>query len=646
MSRNNDDFWDAAFDLTVDYISEKADSSDLRDAYYKMMSDRRWKNNAMADLVDGIAAAERNIADMYLESNVSEKRALKNAIADIVDGHFATVILADRKMSRDLDNRTYDQMRDAAERFEEIMDNRSRRGSGGSRRRDDLDDRDYRDDRRRDREYGNGGRDRDRDDRHSYGERRSAGSRSSSSSSDDDPWSLLAQVESGYRDEAEHVNEDGSRERMERVERSAPTRVREEPAQPDRREEHLFESRRSNVEGPDFTKADPFGEYWENNEHWVVAHRSRWELSDPNLNGAELIPRFHDLNLYVKYYVKNNEGYVREELIEVTDDNRYLNQELRVQRGEQPAERRTAAVSLRNLRKSSSEEDIVDINEPAVKQRTVDLIEKLNEVAELVPSLTDGAPVDSLIAATFSGRSKMLAAEKEADLLLGYMRTPMAASGWGQMELIDRIGEAPSLVAAAELMNELKPEFDISIWNKLNERFTSLVLHAMHFQFQFTAVKQMNFARDIAKIMQVMGQKRGDEFASMFGARTRYINQKATAHASMEDLADTIADLGANAEKFPAVVFLDFIEVISINASLDELGIGGILAEGTVDKGLSVTNVGNKKLATALRTILEAVKGSLPGVHARILLSTADNFLIDVTPFSARNEAFVFSVVK
>ena len=640
MSRSKDDFWDSAFDMVSAYIEKKADDSDLRELYFKMMSDRRWKNNAMNDLIDGIVAAESNIVDMYLDDRTSERDAMREAVRDIVDGHFAAVIINDRKLSRELSDRTYDQMREASEKFEDIMDNRSRRGSGSSRRRDDLDDRDRRDD-RRDREYG--GRDRDRDDRRdsggrSYGERRSSPSRGSSSNSDD-PWSLLSQVESGFREEAEHVNDDGSRERMERV--------RPEPVEVER-EEPVVARRRSNVEGPDFTRADPFGEYWLRGEHWVVAHRSRWELDDPSLSAdaGELIPRWHDLNLYVKYFVKNADGFVREELVEVSDDNRYLNQELRVQRGEEPEERRSSAISLRALRKTTSEEDILDTPQPAVKQRTVDLIEKLNEVADLVPEMTEGAPVDSLVAATFSGRSKMLSTEREADLLLGYMRTPLAASSWEQMDLIDQVGEAPSLVAAAELMNELKPKFDLSIWNKLNERFTTLALRAMHFQFHFTAVKQMNFARDIGVVMKAMAKQRDDEFASMFGGRTRYINQQATQYASKEDLAATVADLGVDAEKFPAIVFLDFMEIVSINATLDELGISNLATDGAGDKGLSISNAGNRQLASALRRIFEAVKGSLPGVNARVLLSTADNFLIEVTPYAARNEAFVFSLVK
>lgn len=632
----SNDLWDAAFDAVVDYIDKKADDTNLRKSYYKMMSDRRWKNSAMSDLIDGIVAAERKIEDEYMRNNVSERRALNDAVRDIVDGHFASVILADRDLADELPQRQYDQMREAADRFDSLLTPSRRRGSrdrdddrddrreyGGSSRRDVRDDRDDRDDRR---SFGEGGRS------------RSTTSRSREVN-DNDPWSMLSQIDDAYNQPETHVNEDGSREEPARP---APAREREiiEYEAPRR------ETRRSNVEGPDFTKADPYGEYWLKGEHWVVAHRSVWELDDPIYEGAELIPRWHDLNLFVKYYVKNSEGQVREELIEVSNDNRYLNQDLRVQRGEQPTERRSAAVNLRALRKPQSEEDILNTSEVVEQQRTVDLVAQLVDVAEMVPQLTESNPVDSLVAATFSGRSKMLAADRSVDLLLGYMRTPLAASNWDQLELLDRIADAPSLVAAAELMNELKPMFDLSVWNKLNERYTTLALRSWNFQFHFNAVKQMNFARDCSKVMNHMAKVRGEEFASMVGARTRKINALACSYVSRDQLSSTIADLGADAEKFPAVVFIDFLEIVSLDATLDELGLSSILAEGNVEKGLSITDAGNRKLAGALRRIFEAVSASLVDINARVLLSTADNFLIEVTPYAARTEAFVFSLAQ
>jgi hypothetical protein len=654
MSRENK-FWDAAYDEATRYIKDKARDSDLRDAYYKMMSDRGWRCAAFNELIDVIADSEREIFRKYADDRKSDAEALEDAIADIVDGHFASVILADRKLADELSNRTYDQMKDAEERFLEVC-----RPSRGNRRRRDEDDRD--DDRRDD--YGGGSRrgSRDRGDRRgdrssddygsgSRGERKSRDSKRRTSDADDsDPWSLITQLEDGFNGDSDDNRKPEREERpVERERERDRDRSSDERPHPDS-VESLVHQKKHRVEGPDFTKADPFGEFWVAGEHWVVAHRSKWEITSTHASddddNAGFIPSWHDLNLYVKYYVKDADGNVREELEDVTKENSYLNQEVRDARGEENPERRSAAVSLKAARSTGDTLDHVDAPS-AAPAKSVNLVDKLDEIVAVIPQLTEGRPVDSIVTATFAGRARMLADKKEVDVFLGYMRTPMNASDWSQMDLIDQVAAAPSLVAAAKLMNDLRPQFNESIWNKLNERFTEMVLRSLKYQFQFASVKQMNFAKNFEQLLGVIAQRRSAEFASLLGDRSRYITSMACAYASKEDVADTVGDLHEGAADLPSVVFLDFLEVISVDGSLDELGLSNVLSANVQDTGLSVTMAQQRNLSQSIRKIFEALSRSLPGsVNARVLLSTSDNYLIEVTPFSNRIENFVLSVIK
>ena len=624
MSRYS--FWDDCFDEAVRYIKEKARSSDLRDGYYKIMSERNWKSSEFNQLIDVLADAERTLSDEY--------RRLGDAIADMVDGHFAMVVLQDRDISDRLPDRQYDQMKDAYAKFEDLCAPRRRRDDedrGRGRGRDRNEDRGGG---RREESFGESTRERSRSsDRNG---------RSNSSKNDDEVW--------GWLSELEQAAENGGEVPPQAEPEPERERTREEPARrhaPDPSEFIREERPRSRVEGPDFTKADPYGEFWMEGEHWMVAHRSDWKIGNPESADWETVPSLHDLNLYVKYYVKDTSGNVREEFYDVSKDNAYLNQEVRLQRGEQPAERRSGGIDLQALRRgqAAAGEHLPFVDEPA-PIRKVDLIEKLEQIAEVIPNLTDGKPVDSITTATFAGRSQMLAAGEDVAVTLGYMRTPMAARDWNQLELIDQITDAPSLAAAAQLMNDLRPQFEESIWNKLNERFTGLTLHALKYQFQYNGVNTMNFAQHFGKVIDHIAKKRGDEFASMLGERSRYVSRVATSYADRKNIGITVGDLCEGADQFPAVVFLDFLEIITIDATLDEMGLSGILSPNVANTGLTV-GPNQRKLSEAMRRTYEAMQKTLGGsTNARLLLSTADNFLIEITPFSNRTEAFVLSVVR
>lgn len=634
MSRYN--FWDECFDEASRYIKAKSRDTDLREGYYNLMSERNWKTSAFNQLIDVISDAERELEDEYANGGKLSARDLQDAIADCVDGHFAMVCLDDRKIADSLTDRTYDQMKKAYDKFQDLCAPRRRRGDEDRGSRREREERGERGDRGRSSRGESFGE--------SSGERRKSSGRNSGGSRDDadaNAWNWLADLENVIAEQGGTQNDpepeptrERERPREETISRRAPDPI-----------ELIREVPRGRVEGPDFTTADPYGEFWIDGEHWMVAHRSNWSLGTAGIDDYNAIPTWHDLNEYVKYYVMDAEGNVREEFEEVTDDNRYLNQEVRVQRGEQPAERKSGGINLKALRSGAADTHLpfVETGEPA---RTVNLVEKLVEVADVIPTLTASKPVDSLVTATFAGRAQMLADERDVSVSLSYMRTPLAAKSWDQADLIDQLRDAPSLTAAANLMVELRPKFEESIWNKLNERYTTMVLHALKFQFQYDGVSTMNFAKHFPTVIEHIAKKRGDEFASQLADRSRYINRLACSYADAETVSDTVSDLHEAAAKFPAIVFLDFLEIITIDATLDEMGLTGILSENVAKTGLTV-GPQQRKLGEALKRTYEAMQRTLGGsINARLLLSTADNFLIEITPYSNRQEAFVLSVVR
>lgn len=640
MSRK-EDLWDLVYDKVTDYIDRKADDSDLRNAYYKEMSDRRWKNDHVNQLIDDIVDNIDIIEDEYCGRGRSDREALQDAIVDIVDGHFALIVLSDRSASRNLSERHYDGMRKAAELYEDLCNSNKRRSRGG--RREERDDR-RRDDRD---EYGGRSRRRDDDDRRDdYGSRREERrSERKSSGSVNDPWAVLQELEAGFEKEVTNQDEEQPRER-----RDDPVEVT--PSVRERAPEPVQERRIRNVEGPDFTRADPYGEYIQDGEHWLVSHRSNWTVTDQEGYEHDPLARYqpevwHDLNRFVKYHVKGTDGHVREELIPVSEDKIYLNQELAVQRGETPPENKaTGGISLRQMR-AGVDLNVDETAAPVAAPRTVSLITQLKKATEIIPTVGDSQAVDTLQAITFAARSRTLKNGEDVGVHLGHIRTPLNATSWEQLNLIDEVRAAPTLAAAADKMIELQPKFDANIWDALNKRFSTLVIRALTYQFQFSAIKGMNFAKDYNRALGVVANARGDEFASLFGDRTRYLNKVACAFASVEDIGDLVGDLTPVGAEYPTVVFLDFAEVISLVATLQELGLDSLTDPKLASTGASVSHQQNKQLMPSLLSLHETMVRSLSAtVRARMLLSTADNYLVEIIPYAARTDSFVLTIVN
>lgn len=637
MARDSERIWDLVFDETIRYIESKADGKDVRDPfvldlrrnYAKEMSARKYNNSNMDKLVKLVFNNLKEIDNELGRSGDRELDIIQAGVEAMVDGHFAELVFSNRDLERDLPQQAARGMEDAIRLASKIA---------GAGRRDNHDTRDDRD------RNGGGGSswtqrdDRDRDDRGNRSSRTESRPASRQTSRDSrekdagDHWSILGDIgndASEVDDRDERKPERDSRPREEE-------REYEHPAEPIRHEESNY----SQVNGPDHTRAEPYNDYWLDDEHWKVAHQSNWKLTG---NGDELIstvPTFYDINEYIKYYVLDSSGEVREELVQVSEENKHLAHTLREEptNSELPKSSTGGGISLKALR-----EGVTNDSQTEAKSD-----KKLGDLIKLIPleqvSLQNVLTADSITTAVFQGRIRLNADDSAARMDVQFLRTPVAVKSAYQLDLVGKINHAATLTQAADLLEELKPEFEKPVFEMLNQRFGDNMLRAAKYQFQFDEVKQMNFSKHYGRFLAAFAKFRNPAEAAQFAQRVGHVTTLSTSHMLAEELDEQAGDLWVGIDRAQAVIFIDVLAVVSFDATIDELGIGRALKQ--VDTGLAVTQSSNRDLYQTLRELYTKLESTVPpGLKPRLLLSTSDNRLIEVLPYAVRLESFILAAV-
>jgi hypothetical protein len=626
---SGDRFWDDCADAAIRYINAQADSRDIRDelmldlrrSYADQLSARRWENRNFNELVDGIVAAYDRVDRTRGERGDTELDIIDKTVEIVVDGHFAELVLSDDRVSNELSNAVYAEMKDARREAREMVE-----GSRRERRHDDDDDDRGRRSSRRDRDDR---RDSRRDDRRSSSRDRGRGS-------DDTGSHWMTDIGDNDDDRRDDDRDDDRREpaREERQRDERPEYHHTEQAP--RREDPGFV-----IQGPDYTKADPYSDYWLGDEHYQAAHVSDWKLTGDGDNILSTIPTVYDVNTHIKYYVMNERGEVREELIEVTDDNRYMAHQLREETREPDAKPRTlsAGISLTNR------EDSVIGTRIEQRSKTVRLAEILREIPEEQLSFAKADTIDSIQGAVFESQVKMVNSEDNAPRIdLHILRTPVLLRDEKQLSLIDQVHAATTLTEASELLMKLKPEFEKPLWENLNRRFSVNTIRASTYQFQFDVAK-LNFATSYGKLLAAFRERRGAEEAVAFAKRMHFISDIACCHIVKEDLPALAGDLIGDATNVNAAVFIDFAAIISVDYTLDDIGLGLQLLESK--EGLVIEPSANNALFLEIRKLYSRLDEELPAPQkGRLLLSTSDNRLVEVLPFAARKEAFILAMAQ
>lgn len=637
LSRDDQALWDLLADEAERVIEDRArDRDPLRERYADILGKNGYQNRDFSALVDSMFNSFDTIEREYARSDDHIEDFLPLAVEDIVDGHFANSVLSNRRTADDLPDDIYREMQDAVDRYKDLM------GGRGRSSRYSRDDRDRRD--RRDRGgsgYSRGGS-RERSSSRDLGRERSSSSgggwrnrsKGTRRAASGDAWSAVAR-------EATEVQEAEER-RMEEVRRPASVRAASEvvaavePAAP----------AKPVLEGPDYTKARPHDSFWRDGEQWVVASKSGWHIPFDFNNPVASVPKMYDVRTQIKYHVKNADGVVREEIVKVTDDNRYLAHEglAHPDRYHSTGRRNTPAVSLGGA-KPQADDELNDV-------KTESTVTVLRDALGALPSdqfavSENGAPLgETLTGLVFNTRVKMASAEapEQQRLNICYRYTPIVVSSWGQEELVKRVFESHNLAAAANQMRDLKSQFDIAVWETLNKRFSDLVLRAVRFQFQHNSVKALSFANDWEKLIAHLEKTKGEGFASDFAQRTAYIIQLACAIADRADLP-AFTELPAE-QDVPVIVFMDLTAIVALNGTLDSLGIGKVIYD--METGVSITGAADQQLANTVRHIYSRLDNEVASFAGgcRLYLSTLDGATLEIIPFAAKKENFILSVVK
>lgn len=627
MAKQDD--WDFIADYAIEYIQKKARANDLRNEYYILLSENRWRTKNFSNLIDTILDSDRRIEEAFAREGDRWDDYMTAGTEAMIDGHFASCVLDSRDVADALPNRTYDEMKDAAAIYSRLSGQRrasSMRHGRDDGRRDDR--RDGRSERRVERRY------------EGLGGNRHRSSDSKVAAGGNDAWSI---IQGAGREEEE---ERRPREReVEREERRPVAREEQEVPYVKPEPEVVYQER-PRFEGIDYTKARPFDEFWKDGKHYQAAHLSNWRLTGDHVNPISTTPQLYDTRAYIRYFVRDERNEITEELMPVTNESRYLAHETQARpEAVEARPRARAAVSLTALtgNKNDNEEDstLTAVEEPKRSYPLAQLISKVE-----YPERANFNADTGMLGCVFNSRAKLMEANQSSRVDFHLIRTPLVASSWDQLALIEEVNSSITLTQAAEKLNALKPKFDISIWNTLNRRFSDMILRSVTFQFQLPGLKGFSFANDWLKLIAWYEKKRDASESAEFARRAIYVIGAACAHMDRSEVASFMEDLWvASSENsdVPTVVFIDFVAMASIAETADDLGIGSQLS--ALPTGASVTN-SNPELRNALSNFYRGceTRVAAPG-RVRTYITTSDNYLIEVIPYATRQDNFILAEV-
>jgi len=622
--------WDFLADRAVEFITKKESVSDLRGKYFDIMSEARWANPAFNKLIDNIYHSLDNIERMCAQRGDKDEDWMADGVARMVDGHFASSVLSDNRIADSLGQRDYDGMVAAFDEFKELT------GQSRSRGRDSGYDRGRG-------SFGNAATDRGGREAPSRGRDlgvgrgstpgRSSGSRSAGVG---DSWDMLANIGDEPQPEQQRRTVEPESRYVPPVAQAVVEPIRNVRAQ-------------VTIDGPDYTKARPYDRFRRGDELWELAHLSKWKLTGDGVDIESTIPTLYNCNTHVKYFVQDLDGRVREELEPVNEDTRYAAHETLNRASDQPVAPKPASsgFSRATLQSGGDDDGLSKEHKPTPRQKLVDLID---DIKEDQLQLNAASPVDSLTGAIFSTRAKLRADNEHARVDLHLLRTPIVATSFEQIALIELVYNTNSLAGAQEKLNELKPQFDLPVWETLNTRFSDYLLRALRFQFQYNEIVKFNFSKHYGKLLEKFAADRGADAAASFAHRVGYITDLACGHFSKDDVAGYTEDLfehkafESEGVTVPVVSFVDFIALAAFDATLDQLGIGNQLDNS--EMGVVVNATDHSELNRSLRKLYENLDRAVPTpAKIRAYLSTSDNRLVEVLPYANKTDVFILAAV-
>lgn len=626
--------FDYTFDLLADMIESRRGDSEPRQIYWEIMSSRNWANPQFSSLVEEVIAFSQLIEPEF-RNNTPFEDILQEAAEEYLHLDIGDLIVNDRNLANRVTERQWDEASAASKEkaravaaIERMMASGSRRGPdrgrdagrGRDTGRGRPDPRDYARDRRsnnpRER-FSNRGYDTPRN-RPGEGSMMSGG------------LGAARRREAEMR-EREEVRSSRDREERQRDHVREERRPEPRPIEPAPVKQPSGISRQEaskyTVNGPDFSKPRPYDDFMLNGEIYQAAHLSHFKLDakeHPFLTA-------YDFNKKIRFLVKDQDGHIREEFIDMNQDMDYLRHELA---GTDPREaRRQATENKRPKVKLSESEDVPVRQERPVKRIRLDLnLSKMDKVSIMSSSIAE--------AEATVGMERLI---KDEDVCARHviLTSPML-SDEATIEALEDLANARSLPEAAELLRDYRESIDPVIYKALNEKMASRLTHAMRNEYGMK-VKMTDFAESYSKAYEWMRENRGEKWARAFSDKNRILIDEVFLCLSQKDKVglDYLSGLfdmeeSDIAQKLKVSVIQDHYTIISTKAKMKDLSI-------TVSEDPQL--VCSREMPDLHRLIEESFAAGMEtsGGMGRIYLLTQDGVRIEFFRNGLDNDSYLIA---
>lgn len=621
------------YDRTIDYIQNRAPDNEVRDAYDRYMSAQNYNNNDMATLVDVIVA----IADAELSTVRSDREAeqlIKDIVVNMVDANVGAFALSDRRIADAVPDRTYDDLKRAAAKWEDII-TRLQGGTRGARS-----------------SYGGGrqGRSVFAAQERSFGQRRSVFDRDEPAQTRASNSPFAGRPAVGVQREhplfdrpayaAPRTTGFGQSARNGYTGSTEAERPQYQSRETQAPEVNVTQPK---VDGPDMSKERPYDDFWVDGEHWQLAHKSNWIWA---WSPKQQTRRAYDIDREVCFLVKGKDGTIREEFIAMTDDLVETAHEIRAQ--------------VRPNRPRSMLER--QENDPIFIGDDVDAVDldALNNTLitarkELLSDLDLTNPQINTPAVAISGieeaalRVAGMATKHDADITtINAIDGVQLAADPATIKALESIkalspGEADLQVLQKRLLS-LRGTMAENVMNFLDKHYTKEVNSVLRDQFGQTGLAIDSFIEDFGDLLNCGSfKKHGQAYVAQFLSRTSILlaglHFMVDADERLEFLECTdilpIAEEDPEAYKqFRNNVVVLFRPVAMIHAKVDSEQFGLVTNEVRTPVR---TGVGADVEMADLLTSLYAIGRKTAGA-GHVYLVTADNICFELVPISgARN---------
>lgn len=605
------DVEDAVFNVLSEHIQRTSRDNEFRDMYWKMMSERNWANNEFDRLVNEVTDFVYLIESSY-SANTRFDTVVTDAVEKWVMMDLADLVLSDRdiqldrRMERDLQELAHE--RAGYIREMKRLADEERRGS-----RDRRDSRDSR-----------------------VPSRGSAGAPGRSSgwgrgSRDDDRESTRTTGFGGRGRRVEEPRASRSEEREEPLVRGRTGRTVSDQVDEPVRETRTTRAepvlKPSTIEGPDFTLARPYDQFWIAGECWRPAYQvegdSKWSLVPNKGEAFALFGTAYDPRKKMRFLVLNpKENTVREELKDMSRDSDYLRHELNSRQNQ--TRRHTSNDNPRLVQT----EGTAFVAPGTLKEEALAILRASNGACTPIGDriIMTGSREDAETVAQFA---HMRANGRNGVSVLSYnITTPVMVTDNTNIELLYDVGGSINLTDASERMRACKDKVDPGAWEFVNERLSKLVTDVARNRFGI-AVTLHNFADSYPALVDHL-RKKDEVMTQKFALYTRYIPSKCCAMMSAEDartwLIDTlgISEADFDAQKPTVLCYENYVTVGVVDFTLGDMGVL------ITNKPQRLASLDYPHLYNLLERLLETADTSSGGVSVTTYVLTRDRYRVEV----------------